>query len=294
MRYIRGNEGRTYMIRMATVWDRTSEFLADNLAKLLPLALLTMFLPNSVEQNLASVATTATPGLKAGLSIVTIALAALTLWGKLAITAIVVERPQPGNAAEPHTTGAATGIAGRRLLPAIGVLVLFGLIVLALLLPPLAVLALFRFDFATLGTLPQATISDAARVPFGIALLVVAPIAVWLMARVYVLLIPVVLAERRGAGAISRAFALSRGLVWRILGVLILYAIVAGIAELAAKSVFGTIFELVVGGEGPLSLAKILTSIVSGAVACAFTVLATVFCAKLYLATSGQDDLPLT
>jgi len=274
------------MARMATVWDRTIEFLADNLPGLLPLAMLTIFLPNSVQQNLASAATAATPGLKLGLSLLTIALVMLTLWGKLAITAMALGRVAGSDSP--------AGIASRRLLPAIGTLALFGLIVLALLTPPFFVLATHSFDLATLLTPAQAIMPQSAKTLFAIAVLVVVPIGTWLMARIYLVLIPVVVAERHGTRAISQAFMLSRGLFWRILGVLILYAIVAGVAELAVRTVFGSIFELVVGGTGPLSLAKILTSIVSGAVSCAFTVLATAFCAKLYLATSGQDDLTLT
>ncbi len=133
----------------------------------------------------------------------------------------------------------------------------------------------------------------AAKLPFVLVTGLTLPVALWALARILALLVPVVVAERRGIRAFGRAFALSRGLAWRILGVILLYAIVSGVVQLAAKLGFGSIFELVVGGEGPLSLAKILTSIVSGAVSCAFAVLAAVFCAKLYLVTSGQDAPPL-
>ncbi|CAN5343582.1 hypothetical protein BH09PSE4_BH09PSE4_16920 [soil metagenome] len=278
------------MVKMGTVWDRTTEFLGDNLAALMPIALLTIFLPTSVQQNLTIVVATATPGTKAALSLVMVVLWLLMLWGQLAITAMAIDS---GPASiEPRPS--ASSVATRRLLPAIGVLLITGLIMVLLAIPALGVLAAYGFDFSTLSTTPHPSLPDAAKLPFSIAVLITFPVMIWLMARVYVVLTPVVVAEQRGIGAISRSFSLTKGLVLRIVGVMILYGIVAGVAQLAAKTVFGSVFELVAGGEGTMSLATILTSIVVGAVSAAFTVLATVFCAKLYLAASGQEDTSLT
>src|SRR3546814_5010707 len=76
----------------------------------------------------------------------------------------------------------------------------------------------------------------------------------------------VVVAERRGVGAIRRAFGLTRGLALRIVGVVILFFVVWGVSAMAATTVLGSIFQLAFGGEGAITLATVLTGVVGGAV----------------------------
>jgi hypothetical protein len=98
-----------------------------------------------------------------------------------------------------------------------------------------------------------------------------------------------ILSERRGAGAIPRAFRLTRGLTWKLVGVVILYAIVSIVAQWAAQGVFGSVLALIAGGEGPVTLAGVLTGAIVAAVQTAFTVLAAAFTAKLYLACVARE-----
>src|SRR3546814_18266146 len=68
-------------------------------------------------------------------------------------------------------------------------------------------------------------------------------VVLWGMAR----LLPlnsVVVAERRGVGAIRRAFGLTRGLALRIVGVVILFFDVWGVSAMAATTVLGPIFQI--------------------------------------------------
>src|SRR3546814_9103815 len=68
---------------------------------------------------------------------------------------------------------------------------------------------------------------------YSLALVIV---VLWGMAR----LLPlnsVVVAERRGVGAIRRAFGLTRGLALRIVGVVILFFVVWGVSAMAATTV---------------------------------------------------------
>jgi len=94
----------------------------------------------------------------------------------------------------------------------------------------------------------------------------------------------VIVAERRGLGAYARAFRLTRGMTWKLLGVILLYAVVAWVSSLAATTVFGSILRLVAPGEGSVTVAGVLTAIAAAAVQAVFTVLAAAFCAKLYVA----------
>ena len=106
---------------------------------------------------------------------------------------------------------------------------------------------------------------------------------IWFSARL-ALVIPTMVMERRGLGVFVRSFKLTRPIQWKILGVLILYVIVLFVSYLAAKLVFGSIFGLIAGGDGAVTVATVLTSILVSVVLTGFSVLATAFTAKLYLA----------
>jgi len=106
---------------------------------------------------------------------------------------------------------------------------------------------------------------------------------VWLAARL-ALVIPIMIMERRGVGVFARSFKLTRPVQWKIVGVLILYSIVSAVSILAAKFVFGSIFGLIAGGERPVTVATVLTAILVSVVLTGFSVLASAFTAKLYLA----------
>src|SRR3546814_9971592 len=124
----------------------------------------------------------------------------------------------------------------RRLLPAIGIGLLVALIV-ALLAAPLGV----SFLASGVGWVSTAAGQwhPAGPGPAGIKLFVglyslsLVIVVLWGMAR----LLPlnsVVVAERRGVGAIRRAFGLTRGLALRIVGVVILFFVVWGVSAMAA------------------------------------------------------------
>jgi ABC-type spermidine/putrescine transport system permease subunit II len=65
---------------------------------------------------------------------------------------------------------------------------------------------------------------------------------------------------------------------------MLLYIIVSFVSQKAAQFVFGTVFGLVFGSDGTVSLSAVLTSILVAVVASAFSVLAAAFTAKLYRA----------
>ena len=99
------------MVNMATVWDRSTEFLSDNLSAIVPVSLLSIFVPYSIVGNLIPLLSQSNDIGKATLSAIMVALAILVFWGGLAITALAID-PAGGRAA-------ATQMAARRLLPAL-------------------------------------------------------------------------------------------------------------------------------------------------------------------------------
>jgi len=267
------------MVTMSSVWDRTTEFLSDNLGAVTPLALGAIFVPISIQGSLAGVANAAQGAI--AVQAISLLLSLVSYWAKLAIIALAID-PAVNRAA-------ATRIATARL----PVAILLGLIVFALLvvviLPVIVALAAAGFDFQGALSHKTMTLPPAVSGFAALYLLVAGVFLFWLAARL-VLLGPVIVNERRGIGAFARSFALTRGLTWRIIGVILLFAIVVSVSTLAAKLVFGSIFALMFGRDGGVSLATVLTSILVAGVATSFTVLATAFTAKLYLAARDYRE----
>jgi hypothetical protein len=153
---------------------------------------------------------------------------------------------------------------------------------------PIALLAA-GFDIQAAMTNAQPAVPVSAGWFVTLYMLVLAPLLLFVTARL-LLLTPVVVFERRGLGAIRRSFALSRGLTWKIIGVMILYFIVAGVAMLASGTVFGSVFRIAFGGEGLITTATVLTALVGAIVQTIFVLLAAAFTAKLYLAVRDARE----
>lgn len=268
------------MVKMGTVWDRAIEFLSDHVAIIVPIALLAIFVPTSITGSLSPLWSTAGSGLKALLAVLSLAFAAVGVWGQLAISALAID---------PAAGRGAGRVATARLLPALGVYLVLAILLGLLVLP-------IGFILAASGTdIMQLRMANPASLPAGVAGTValygiVLLIAVLFLGARLALTTPVIVAERRGLGAIPRAFALSRGLTWKLVGVILLYLVVANVASLAAQSVFGSILGLLSRGEGPVTVASVITAVVVAAVQAAFTVLATAFLAKLYVAIMHERD----
>jgi hypothetical protein len=279
------------MAKIGTVWDRTAEFLSDNLAAVLPVALLAFFVPASIQGSFEAAKNGASSGLTIALLCVQIAFGILSLWGSLTIIAMALDGQD----------GRSAGAIGRdRLLPGLVVSIVEFAVVLALTVPiPLILMAGGLDMMALAGGGSLAMAAAAASAPavqaalwtvalYGLALCV---LLLWLSARLIVAM-PVVVRQKRMLSALAESWKLTRGTTWRIVGVMLLFALVSWVSLLAAKLVFGTIFALVAGGpaEG-ITLASVLTSIVVAAVQTGFTVLVPAFTAKLYLALTAEAGL---
>ena len=271
-------------VTIERVWDRTTEVLAGRSGVIASVALLTLVVPPIVNGALV-LFLTPSPFAQILIFVAGLVSALLSVWGGLAILAL---------ATHPATDRAvAYRQASARLLPTIGVSIVIGLAVLVLLAPIFGALFLTHFDFAALST--AATRSVPAYMPEtapGVALFIfvygmaVVVLAIWASARL-LLVTAVVLNERLGVGAIRRSIALTRGLTWKLIGVLVLFGIVASIATLATQLIFGLIFRLILGaGQGATAL--FLTSIATALVSAAFMALAYVFTAQLYVATREE------
>ncbi len=263
------------MVDIGAVWDRTVEFVSDNLSAVVPIALMGIFVPLSISNSLAPLANGAVPGERSVIYSAMILLSLWSIWGNLGITALALD-PHGGRQA-------AIQMAGRRLVPAILVSLTLLVGVILATAPMFIALYITGFDFAAAASGHATPPEDGARAFIGLYALALFVIGFWIGARLIVLL-PTIVMEQRGMGVFARAFRLTRGNALKIIGVLLLYFIVMFVAQVATKFVFGAIFGLLFGGDGAVSLATILTSIMVGVVATTFTILATAFVTRLYMA----------
>ncbi|MBD8678792.1 hypothetical protein [Sphingomonas sp. CFBP 13720] len=272
------------MVSIGTTWDRTVDFVRSHLGTVMPVVIITQFLPGVVSGSLEGLGQDGATGTRIALGILTLAVSIVSLWGGLFITALAAL--EGGRA-----TGAiARDIATRRFLPLVGVSILLLLIVAVAMLPGVLIAMGSGFDFAGLAAGAEpAPEQFAALGPAALYFVLVGPFLLWLFAR----LLPVtavVALERRGAGAIPRAFALTRGMALKLIGVLILYAIVAGVAMMAVSAVFGAVFALFSDAESPVSIGAVVIAIAISAVSAALALFQSAFIGKLYRGIVGEED----
>lgn len=269
------------MVKMGTVWDRTAEFLGDNVAAILPVALIAFFVPASIEGSLAALQPRDGTRLGLLLGLVQLAFAILSLWGTLAVTAMGLDLVSDRSAGR---------VALSRLRATLGVSLLLLLAVFVLASPIAIAIGLSGQNLLAMSMDQRLEMSGAVAAFIGIYSLVLLGALLWFGARLLVVT-PTIVRERRALSAVTRSWRLTRGHGFRILGVLILYVVVSWVAQLAAQTVFGSVFELVAGGSGEgLSLADVLTSIVVAAVQSGFLAVLAAFTAKLYLALAARSD----
>ena len=268
---------------MSTVWDRTAEFLSDNLTALTPIVLFGIFAPLVLLGNITPLMGTMDPVANMTLAALSLLLALATSWAGLAITALAFD-PAAGR-------GPAVQTANRRILPVIGIgiVTLIGTIVLAM--PAFIAIGVSGVDFAEMaaGKPPSGDFNHSAVLFAALYVILFALFLLWAAARL-ILINPIMIMERRGLGVYARSFVLTRSIAWRVVGVLILYIGVSSVAGMAAKAVFGSVFALLFGGEGTVTLASVLTQIVAGGISTIFSVMAIAFTAKLYLATRDARE----
>lgn len=270
-------------VSMSTVWDRTSEFLNSRLSAIAGIVAVAFFVPNLIMDILEPVGAAGSADLRIVLGLFSLVLTAVTVWGQLAVTAIAID-PQ-------MRTATASGLATRRLGPMILVMLAFLVIGILVILPALAILSFSGVDLTRIDA-PNAQPAAIAAVggTLAIYLLALVPFALWLIARIAALCAAVVVWEELALGALGRAFRLTRGLTWKIIAVILLFAIVFLIAHMAAVSVFGAFFYFFAGSEGAFNTASVLTALVSALVKTIFSVAAVVFAAKLYCAVRDREQ----
>jgi hypothetical protein len=274
-------------VNISAVWDRSTEFLGDMIAPVMAIAMPFIFLPQLVQTALQPLVADATYGWI--VQLVTLAMVIAGLWGQLQVLALGLD---PSRSA-----GQARETATARLLPVIAVSLCLLLAVVALMIPVLMALIAAGVDFDAVirasnagATMPVPT-GLTASIALFILLYCLALLVVMLWVGVRLSLVnAVIVGEGRMFGAIARSFALTRGHTFVLIGLALLYGIVSFVAVAAAQSVFGFVIGLVLGGEGPVTVATVLTAAVVAGVATAFVLLITSFVAHFYRAVRAYEN----
>ena len=269
------------MVSMSSVWDRTAEFLSDNLRAVFTIAAVSMFVPTAVSAIVQQAAVGAGPGVKLIAAVLAVVLALVTMVGQLAIAMLAIDPLR-----DPRGT---LGAAGRRLPALIGVSLALGAALIVAFLPLVILLGLDGFDPTAMegGAMPP--LSGASIAAIVLYLLVGLPVLCWLGARLAVVT-PIVAVERRGLGAIAHGYRMTRGHAGRIFGILLLIVVVGGVVALAVKLVVGTVLRLAIGGGSGFDWALALTAVAAAIVSTALSVTLTAFVAKLYVALAARSE----
>lgn len=268
------------MVDMSNVWDRTSEFLGDNANALLPIVLIALLVPHSV----SALVSGAAPPMNATLvTAIALICALVTLWGQLAVVALALDTDGGRSGA----VGTATRSFGRTV--AVMLILLAAVAIAAA--PIIGVMAANGVDFSKLGSGNAALANLSAGTAlfaslYGIAALIVILVVGVRLALVY----PVIVAEGGVVAAIRRSWALSRGIVWKMIGVWLLFVIVYLVAAAAITSGIGTVIGLFANMQDPFSIGRIVVAILSGVVSTLFTLIVAAFSAKLYRAATAARE----
>lgn len=276
-------------VDISTVWDRATEFLGDNLASLIPVALPWIYLPLVVQSVLAPLARTPGP-VATGVQAAALVLTLVGLWGQLQILALAIDRDR--------------GVAGARAqataqyLPVIVITLVLGIAAIVLASPIGIALGVAGVDFPALMRASEtgATIAPPPGMTPGIAIFMLVYAVILLVALLWitvrlVLVNAVLLAEGGWFGAIGRSLALTRGRTLALVGVALLFGIVSVVATLAAQTVFGAVFALALGGDDPVTIATVLTAVFVALVSTAFSLLSAAFIGKYYVAARAQEAI---
>lgn len=273
-------------VTMSAVWDRTSEVLSGRAAMLAAIAVPTLFLPTIVRDAYVAYATPGTASFALIGGLLSLIVSVITIYGQLAIIAA---------SSDPATDrAAALRIAGKRLLPTIGVAIVLGIAVAIAFIPALIFLGLSHIDYAAMAAgNPSMTGANGGMIAGAILYSLALGIVLLFVSARLMIWQAVLVNEHIGLRSIPRAWRLTTGSTWRIVGVIILFCIVLLVATGAAQSVVGIVFRLILGADH-VATVTLIAAIAGSIVMVPLIVLAVVFTTQLYLAcrrARGEDAL---
>lgn len=215
-----------------------------------------------------------------GVQLLNIVMALVMQVGTLAVTAVALRSGS--------TVGEAIATGARKLLPAIGAALLFIVPMIILLAVLLAAVAGVSLD-ADL----QTRLSPQQLGGTGVLVLLIWVCALLFFAVRFLPASPVAVAESNNPVTIlKRAWSLTSGHFWKLVGFVLLVALAALLALGAAGIVFGTVVLLLFGQPEAMSLSALFLGLLTGAVQAALVVVFAVMVARIYAQLAATPGVP--
>jgi len=259
-------------VSLSKAWEETRRIFARDGGLLTAVALALLVLPTAVAGVIA-------PPIDSGPStigrIVILLSAMIGVIGQLALIRLALG---PSIA-----VGQAIGHGVRRFPATLGALILLVCAIALVLIPIMTVLLTSGFvDMPVVGQPPSPSFATMALFLAVIALL---------LAVKFMMAVPVASAEEAGPLEIlKRSWKLTRGHYGRLLALELLLLVAALAMLVAAEVVGGSVAQLVGGDVTPFSVSALILALFTGIAQAAFTVLASVMLARIYVQLARGED----
>lgn len=215
-----------------------------------------------------------------GAQLLNIVMALVMQVGTLAVTAVAL---RPGT-----TVGEAIATGAKKLLPAVGAALLF-------IVPMIVLLALLLGAVVgvTLDADLQTRLTPQQLGGTGVLILLLWICVLLFFAVRFLPASPVTVAESNNPVTIlKRAWSLTSGHFWKLLGFIVLLGLAALLALAAAGVVFGMIVLLLFGQPEAMSLSALFLGLLTGAVQAAVVVVFAVMIARIYTQLATSPGVP--
>lgn len=262
-------------LALTQAWNETAAFVKREAGLLFPVAFLLVALPTAIFS--ASIPRTTPPATpEAGPWIaVGIAAALIGAVGQLALSYLAVRRGA--------TVGEALAQGLKRLLPLLGAVLLVGLVIGAIFFVAVLVAALAA------GGVSSGPPAAPTRGTTAVLVLVLLPVMLYFGTRL-LLMTPVAAVEPGGPLAIlRRAWALTRGHFWKLLGFLVMIAVTISVINFAVSVVAGSLIILAGGPMEPGSISSFAALLVGAILQTVITVFLATLIARIY-AQRAEDQ----
>ena len=262
-------------LSISRAWDDTSGFIARETKLIVPIALALLFLPGVIAALAAPMKRGEQPG--GTFLLLLMAQILIGLVGQIAIARLALGEREPVGTAIRHAAMRVPALLGSVLIPMV----------------PIVIVA------TLLGGATVAVAKPGAGISPIVGLLVLLALVVTMVATIIVgvrcLLNTAIAAAEPGGPVLilSRAFAITRGQVLRLLGAALLLGLGGLVVIVALDSVVGLVVKLAFDKPAPWSVAALLIALVGAAAQAAFSVVFTVFFARAYSQlASGEPGVP--
>lgn len=247
--------------RPSTLWDRVAAWIRDDLQIILPVAGAFFFLPSVIFTRFLP---QSQAEFSAAMIVPMLLILVFQTIGQLSIFGLLLDPRNP-------TVRDALQLGLRRLIAAIGAQLMIFAMLCGLLLVGQIIAMLFGGASVARGGGNNAAMMRLA----AMGLVIVSPAILYLLARLAVVF-PVLVRERlTPVVALRRAFALTQGNGWKIVGLILIVTSLYLLVQVALTAAFGSVFGIAGRLLGLQAVAELLTLILVSALGTAGTVIIT-------------------